>query len=146
MTGRNRAAALLVLRVMVGGLFLWHGLGKFFGPPFAGVGFDAFSAILSLHLGSMSDAMVIAIAAATATVETAGGLMLMAGWHTGTAASVLLLGQVANVAVIRFDYGLFGPLGWEDQLVMMGALFALLLGGPGAAALERETSREATAP
>ena len=137
MTGRNRGAALLVLRLVVGGLFVWHGLGKFFGPPFAGVGFDAYSAILSLHLGAMSDAMIIAAAAATATIETAGGLMLVLGWHTGTAAAVLLLSQVANVAVIRFDYGLFGPLGWEDQLVMMGALLALLLGGPGAAAVER---------
>lgn len=138
MTGRNGAAALLVLRLMIGGLFLWHGLGKFFGPPFAGVGLDAFSAILSLHLGSMSDATIIALASGTAAVETIGGLMLVLGWHAGTAASLLLLGQVANVAVIRFDYGLFGPLGWEDQLVTMGALFALMLGGPGAAALQKE--------
>lgn len=142
MTGRNGAAALLVLRLIVGGLFLWHGLGKFFGPPFAGVGLDAFSAILSLHLGSMSDFMIIATASVAGLVEVAGGLMVVLGWHTGTAASLLLLSQVANVAVIRFDSGLFGPFGWEDQLVTMGALLALILGGPGAAAMPSKTRVE----
>lgn len=136
MSGRNGNAALLVLRLMVGWLFLWHGLGKFFGPPFAGVGFDAYSAILSVHLGSMSDSTIIALAAGTATVETAGGLLLLLGWHTGTAASILMLQQIANVAVLKFDNGVFGPLGWEDQLVTMAALFAMMLGGPGAAAMD----------
>jgi len=137
MNGRNGAAALLVLRLLVGWLFLWHGLGKFLGPPFAGVGLPAFSAILSLHLHGMSDATIIGIASAAAAVEAIGGLMLLFGFKTGFAASILLLSQVANVAWIRFDYGPFGPMGWEDNLVLMGVLFAFILGGPGAAAVDR---------
>lgn len=143
MNGRNGAAALLVLRLLVGWLFLWHGLGKFIGPPFAGVGLPAFSAILSLHLSSMSDTMIIGIASAAAFVETIGGLMLILGFKTGVAASVLLLSQLAAVKLIRFDYGPFGPMGWEDSLVMMGVLFALILGGPGAFAIDGRTAAPA---
>lgn len=139
MNGRNGAAALLVLRLLVGWLFLWHGLGKLVGPPFAGVGLDAFSGILSLHFGSLSDALIIALATGTGVMEIAGGVMLLLGWQTGLAASVLLLGQVANVALIRFDYGPFGPMGWENILVVMVVLVALILGGPGAFALDLRT-------
>ena len=136
MNGRNGNAALLVLRLLVGWLFLWHGLGKLVGPPFAGVGLDAFSGILSLHFGSLSDALIIALATGIGVMEIAGGVMLLLGWQTGLAASVLLLGQVANIALIRFDYGPFGPMGWENILVVMVALLALILGGPGAFALD----------
>lgn len=136
MNGRNAGAALLVLRLLIGWLFLWHGLGKILGPPFAGVGLDAFSAIVSLHVGSLPDALVIALAAGVGLVEVAGGALLILGWQTGMAASVLLLAQVANIALIRFDYGPFGPMGWENVLVVMGTLFTLLLGGPGAFAVD----------
>lgn len=144
MNGRNGAAALLVLRLLIGWLFLWHGLGKLIGPPFAGVGLDAFSSILSLYLGSLSDALIVALATGIGAVEILGGIMLLLGWQTGLAASVLLLGQVANIALIRFDYGPFGPMGWENTLVVMGTLLALLLGGPGVFALDlRARSRRA---
>src|SRR3989338_3198899 len=136
MNGRNGNAALLVLRLLIGWLFLWHGLGKLVGPPFAGVGLDAFAGILSLHFGSLSDALIVALAAGIGVMEIAGGIMLFLGWQTGLAASVLLLGEVANIALIRFDYGPFGPMGWEDVLLVMGALLALILGGPGAFAMD----------
>jgi putative oxidoreductase len=146
MNGRNGGAALLALRLLVGWLFLWHGLGKLVGPPFAGVGLDAFSGILSLHFGSLSDALIIALATGIGVMEIAGGFMLLLGWQTGLAASVLLLGEVANIALIRFDYGPFGPMGWEDILVVMVALLALVLGGPGAFALDLRLRPGQTAP
>lgn len=38
MTGRNAGAGLLVLRLIIGWVFLWHGLGKLVGPPLPGGG------------------------------------------------------------------------------------------------------------
>lgn len=61
MNGRNGAAALLVLRLLIGWLFVWHGLGKLVGPPFAGVGLAPFSAILSLYVRAAEDATIIGI-------------------------------------------------------------------------------------
>src|SRR5207249_1381594 len=46
MKGNNPALGLFILRVVVGVVFLMHGLGKVIGPPFPGPGMAGWSGML----------------------------------------------------------------------------------------------------
>lgn len=136
MSGKNAAAGLLVLRLIIGWLFLWHGLGKLVGPPFPGEGFNWFAENLSAFAPSLGMMGSEVAAAGAVIVEVGGGLLLILGWQTTLACSLLLVEIVAAIAKVRFDFGLFGPVGWEQELMLGAALLCLLFGGPGAFALD----------
>jgi putative oxidoreductase len=144
MSGKNAAAGLLTLRLIIGWLFLWHGLGKVIGAPFPGEGFDWFAENLSAYLPALGAPVVEAMAAGAVLIEVGGGLLLILGWQTGLACSLLLIQIVAAIAKVRFDFGLFGPVGWEQELMLGAALLCLLFGGPGAFSLDGR--RQAAAP
>jgi putative oxidoreductase len=134
--GRNAAAGLLALRLIIGWLFLWHGLGKLVGPPFPGEGFDWFSENLSFLVPSLGVLGAEAAAGLAVALEAGGGILLILGWQTALVTSALLIEVVAAIAVVRFELGLFGPAGWEQELMLAAALLCLLFGGPGAASLD----------
>jgi putative oxidoreductase len=136
MSGRNAAAGLLVLRLVVGWVFLWHGLGKLVGQPFPGFGLDGVSELISTLMPSLRGLPAEGLALGVALVETLGGLALLVGWQTAIFSSLLILDMLAQIAKVHFDFGVFPPGGWEPNLVMSAALMCLLLGGPGAASLD----------
>jgi putative oxidoreductase len=69
--------------------------------------------------------------------ELAGGALLIVGLFTPLAAAAIL-GLLANVIVLKWQLGFFEP-GYELELVLSGAAFALLFAGPGRASLDRPT-------
>ena len=136
MTGRNASAGLLVLRLIIGWVFLWHGLGKLVGPPFPGDGVSTFADSLMHYFPSFSDPVLMAMAGAVGLLQTASGALLILGWQTSIVSSLLILQVLVSIARVRFDFGLFGVIGWEKDLIECGVLLCLLLGGPGLASLD----------
>ena len=123
---------LALLRTIVGGLFLGHGLqklaGRFGGHGLAGTG--AFFEALGLRPGR-------AHAAAAGTAETAGGALLVAGALTPVAGALL---SGTMITAIRKVHGPKGPWasegGYEYNLTLLAAVFLLADVGPGSWSLE----------
>lgn len=123
---------LLVLRLVVGGTFIAHGLQHLFGL-FHGIGEHAFAHSLATAGYKYTDILAW-VAGGT---ELAGGGLLVLGLFTPLAAAGLLA-LMANVIVLKWPLGFFAS-GYELELVLAAASFALLFSGPGRASLDRPT-------
>jgi putative oxidoreductase len=123
---------LLVLRLVVGGTFIAHGLQHLFGL-FHGIGEHGFAHFLATAGYKYTDIMAW-VAGGT---ELAGGGLLVLGLFTPLAAAGLLA-LMANVIVLKWPLGFFTP-GYELELVLAAGSFALLFSGPGRASLDRPT-------
>jgi putative oxidoreductase len=123
---------LFVLRLAVGGTVLAHGLQHMFGL-FHGVGLHGFQAFVEANGYKYPTIMGVVAGGA----ELAGGGLLIVGLFTPLAAAAIL-GLLANVIVLKWKLGFFEP-GYELELVLSGAAFALLFAGPGRASFDRPT-------
>ncbi|MFL5894589.1 MAG: DoxX family protein [Thermoleophilaceae bacterium] len=128
----------LILRVLVGGLFIGHGTQKLFGW-FGGHGIEGtggFFESLGLKPGRRN-----AIAAGTA--EAGGGALLAAGLATPLAGAAI---GGTMITAIRHVHAPKGPWstdgGWEYNAVLLAALFALLEEGPGPISLDHVLGTE----
>ena len=132
----------LLLRLVVGGLFVGHGTQKLFGW-FGGQGLDATAQgfdQLGLRPGRRN-----AIAAGVA--EAGGGALLAAGLETPLAASVL---TATMLTAIRRVHAKKGPWlsngGYEYNVVLIAAALALAEAGPGRPSLDAARGRERCGP
>ena len=117
----------LVARLVIGGLFVGHGLqklkGDFDGPGIAG------TAKMMNKIG-MRPAVPIAYAAGI--TETAGGAMLALGAATPFAAAGLIGTMITAIRTVHAENGVWiTDKGYEYNLVMIAALLAIVDGGPG---------------
>lgn len=130
---RYRTFAPLILRIVIGIIFLVHGLEKFglFGGPGLGN--------VSTFFGSIGIPIAPLMAFVVAVVETLGGLALILG--LGTRIASILLSIIMLVAIFAAKLpqgtGLTGPGGFDIDLALLAGLLALLLLGSGPAALEQ---------
>jgi putative oxidoreductase len=123
---------LAALRVVVGGLFMGHGLQKLAGW-FEGHGLRA--------TGESFEAMGLrpgkAHASAAGISETAGGALLAAGLFTPLGASML---SGTMITAIRKVHAANGPWvskgGYEYNLVLLAVVFAIADIGPGRVSLD----------
>ncbi|MHB8674676.1 MAG: DoxX family protein [Candidatus Limnocylindrales bacterium] len=143
--------ALLVLRLVVGGIFVAHGYPKLFGGPgkevppsaaqYLGQGF-----VQAMEHGSLSNFATVmaqmgvpaptAMAWFVACLEFFGGIMLVIGWLTRPVAFLLAGEMAVAVRRVHFQNGLVGPGGFEFPLALFGACIALAGLGPGHSAVE----------
>ncbi|MGH3443666.1 MAG: DoxX family protein [Nitriliruptorales bacterium] len=123
---------LLLLRVVVGALFVGHGTQKLFGW-FGGHGPDGTGSFLD----SLDYREGRTMAVVTGTVEAASGALLVLGFLTPFAAAGIL-GVMLNAAVAAHaPNGLWNSEGgYELPLVNATAAVALAFTGPGAASLD----------
>jgi putative oxidoreductase len=123
---------LLVLRVVVGLLFVGHGAQKLFGW-FGGHGLQGtagFFEALGLRPGRLH-------AAAGGLGELGGGLLLALGLVTPIAAAVLIAVMTVAVAKVHISKGPWvSNGGYEYNLVLGSVAFALAGVGPGAWSLD----------
>jgi len=138
MKGSNPGIALLLLRLVVGIVFLNHGLGKLLGPPFAGGGMDGWIAFAT-QIGLPSP---VALAWLWVAIETLGGLALILGTGTGVAGLLLAVGMLVAIVKVHlthgfdvFRYGDPNARGYEYSLTLFVASLAIAIGGPGILAL-----------
>jgi len=122
-----------VLRVVVGFIFFMYGWDKFFG---LGLGFwtDLFTAQgIPLAGGA---AILVAI------VELVGGIALVLGLFTRYVAALLAIDMAVAVLVVGLDGGFWV---WDNgvsfPLSLLAAAVALVLMGPGEAALDHALAR-----
>jgi putative oxidoreductase len=124
--------ALLVLRLVVGLLFVGHGAQKLFGA-FGGGGLDGTAGMfdnIGLRPGWLH-------ARAAGTAEFAGGALLALGLFTPFAAAVLIAVMTAAVIKVHAPNGIWNTnQGYEFNLVMAAVLFALAGVGAGAWSLD----------
>src|SRR5437773_10945750 len=140
MKGNNPALGLFILRVVVGVVFLMHGLGKLIGPPLPGAGMGGWT-------GMLRDVQHFAVPGLLAwigmLIEAGGGLALILG--IAAAPVGWLLAHYMVIAAVTgghfaagFDVLHFGdPMrrGYEYNLTLIAASLCIASGGPGSWAL-----------
>jgi putative oxidoreductase len=119
---------LALLRIIVGGLFIGHGLQKLAGK-FGGHGIEGTGQFFE-QLG-LSPGKTHAVAAGTA--EVGGGALIAAGAFTPLGASLLTGTMATAIQTVHGPKGLWiTEGGYEYNLVLLALLFALTDAGPGA--------------
>lgn len=128
--GLNPKLGNMILRVVIGVVFMAHGAPKLFG----GVG----------STGEMLAGLGIPFpglfAWAVTLLEFFGGLALIVGLLVAPVAVLLCVHMLMGIVLVHAANGFFvidyGTGGVELNLVLIAGLLALLLGGPGLAALD----------
>jgi putative oxidoreductase len=134
--------ARLILRTLVGVLFMGHGLQKLRGW-FGGYGIEGtgqFFESIGLRPGKRH-------ATAAGVAETAGGAMLTLGLLTPVSAAALIGTMATAVKTVHMEKGPWvSDGGWEYNAVIIASLVALTETGPGAISLDRKLGTELSGP
>jgi putative oxidoreductase len=124
-----------ILRAVVGGLFIGHGLQKLLGK-FGGFGIEGTGGWME-SVGMRPGKVQATVAGAA---ETGGGALLVAGAATPLAASALTGSMTVAIAKVHGANGLWSQNGgYEFPLTMIAAAFAVTASGPGALSIDRRT-------
>ena len=117
--GPYRDYSLFVLRLFLGALFIVYGALKLF----AGLsGFTIFLIQAGVPFARI-------MAPVVASIEFLGGVALILGLGTRTAAILLSAIMIVAMATVTLKAGFSG--GYDLNLALLGGLLALLLAGPG---------------
>ncbi len=123
----------LLLRLMVGYLFIYHGWPKLFGGPTMSMkGFAGW-------LGSMGFPIPMGLAIIVALVELFGGLSLILGIGVQIVALLLAFDMLVatGVKIIKMNKGFMGDGGYELDLVLLAVSIFFALNGAGVYAFWR---------
>ena len=119
-------AALGILRVVLGGIFIAHGAQKLFVFGLAGVG-GAF--------GQMGVPLPGVIGPAIAFLEFFGGIAVVLGLFTRPIALLLAVDMLGAILLVQISKGLIG--GYELELLLLGTALALAVAGAGEYSVDR---------
>ena len=119
---------LLVLRVVLGVIFIGHGAQKLFGS-FGGPHISGFAKMLE-QLG-VKPGRPMAIL--TGLAEFVGGILVMLGFLTPVAALALIVVMIVAIVAVHLKNGFFITNGgYEFNLALVGIALTLLIAGAGA--------------
>ena len=117
----NLDLALLVLRIALAAVLLYHGIPKLMNfSTFVG-GFQS--------MGIPAPALSLAFAT---LAEVGGGLLILLGIATDIAGILVVIDMVAAIMLVHLKNGFdFGKNGWEHPFTILAIALALALAGPG---------------
>lgn len=119
--------ALLILRVVVGGLFMGHGSQKLFGW-FGGYGLKGTGGFMN----SIGYRPGRRLALVGGLVELVGGLLLVLGFLTPLGAALIVGQMTAATMAVHLDKGLWNDKGgYEYPLVLAVVALVVAFAGPG---------------
>lgn len=121
----------ILLRVVVGGVFIGHGLQKLTGS-FGGAGLSGTEKMaekLELHPARRN-------ALAVALTETAGGAAIAAGAATPLAAAGLIATMLTAVRKVHFKNGPWNSAGGYEYNAVLIAAVAAIAGGAGKVSID----------
>jgi len=121
-----------LIRMVVGGIFLAHGLQKALVFGLAGV---------AAVMGDIGLPWPAASAVAVTATELFGGLALALGFFTRLAAVPLAFAMLVASVTVHLPQGFFLPNGAEYALMMLAATVGLALTGSGAFAIDNLIGR-----
>lgn len=137
MNGPNPPLGLAILRVVIGVIFIAHGLPKLLGGI---AGTAEFFAGLGIPLATAA-AWFIAI------LESVGGLLLIVGFLVVPIAILLSIHMLVAIVLVHAPQGFYvvgpGQGGVSFSLLLIAGLLALVFAGPGLAAIDRARRRDA---
>lgn len=130
----------IVIRVLVGSIFAYHGYDKFR----AGIGnVEMFFASFDVPLAEIA-------APAVAVLEIVGGIALIAGVATRIASLVLSVVMVGALVFVKTEVGLLGsagePVGAEIDLALLAGLLTVIVLGPGRASVDHAIGIDGQSP
>jgi putative oxidoreductase len=123
----NQSWAFTIFRVVVGGVFLAHGIQKFFMYGLHGVA----GAFASMGLPAPAVTSVL-----VAVVELLGGAALILGFLTRWAAALNGFDMVVAILLVHLKNGFFNPMGVEFPLTLLAACVVIAIHGPGAGSVD----------
>lgn len=120
----------IVIRVLVGSIFAYHGFDKFR----AGISnVEMFFASFGVPLAGIA-------APAVAVLEIVGGIALIVGVGTRLVSLLLSVVMVGAIFFVKTEVGLLGsagePVGAEIDLALLAGLLAVIVLGPGRASVD----------
>jgi putative oxidoreductase len=121
----NLDLALLLLRLVLAAILLYHGIPKLlhFGAT-AG-------AFASMQIPAPTFSAAFAL-----VVEVVGGLLLLLGVATDIVGLLVAVEMIGAIAFVHWSKGFdFAKGGWEHPFTVLGIAVALALSGPGASAV-----------
>ena len=119
---RRVDTGLLILRIVIGIVFLMHGGQKLFVFGFAGV---------TGAFGQMGIPMPAITGPLTAIVEFLAGGALVIGLLTRLAALGLAIDMLGAILMVHLKGGFFLPSGYEFALTLLAANVAIAIAGAG---------------
>ncbi|MDP2480593.1 MAG: DoxX family protein [Candidatus Palauibacterales bacterium] len=126
----NRELGLAILRVVLGVVYVTHGLPKLMGGHAATAGF----------LGQLGLPIPVLFAWIVTLLETFGGLALIAGYLVRPVALLFMVEMLVGIILVHAKVGWYvigpGTGGAEFNTVLIAALLALVLAGPGLASVD----------
>jgi putative oxidoreductase len=125
---RRIDTGLLILRIVIGIVFLMHGGQKLFVYGFAGV---------TGAFGQMGVPMPAIAGPLTAIVEFLAGGALVIGLLTRLAAIGLAIDMLGAILFVHIKGGFFMPTGYEFAMTLLGANIAIALAGAGYYSIDR---------
>jgi putative oxidoreductase len=132
--GMNPELGLTILRVVLGVIFIAHGLPKLTG------GIEG----TAEFLGAVGIPAPIVAAWFIALLETLGGLMLLVGFFVTPVSLLLVIHMMTGIVLVHAPNGFYvigpGAGGVEFNLLLVASLLVMMFCGAGLAAIDNRRS------
>jgi putative oxidoreductase len=127
------SVALLLLRLVLGWIFIYAGSGKAFGA-FGGIGIENTAKFIGSTMPSFLPPMAWAVL--LAYTEFLGGMLILIGLVTRVASIPIIITMIVAIAKSTGKLGFMAQGGYAFNLALIAMAAALLLTGPGLISLD----------